>query len=191
MGLRPIRPRMTAVIAGCALVAAAGGAGASYAWLGDTHASTGNSATAGTIVLTGIDPAANNVLPPSPYKVIRPGGADASGIQTVGNGGDVPGALSVRVSEVVKLTANDLASVLRINVTECASGSGSTCGDPVNRYDASVPSAGDTVALGSLAPGATKRIRIRVYWPSSNPPNSALYNDQMGLRLSWKLRTTG
>ena len=188
MTLRTTRSRTTAAIAGCALLAAAGGAGGSFAWFGDADASTGNAAEAASIELTGIDPAANRVLPAAPGAVIQPGGSDASGVQEVGNGGEVAGDLTVRVTQV-DLSANDLSSVLRMTIEECAGGTGSTCTGAVTKYDGLLKNATTPIALGALAPGATRRVRVRVYWPLADA-NTALYNDTLGFRLAWRLRTS-
>ncbi len=183
---------MTAAIAGGALLGAAGGAGVSFAWFGGTSSSEANSATAATIELTGIDPSANNVLPPDPYAIVRPGGPDATGVQPIGNGGNVGANLTVRVSQIDQLTANNLSSVLRLSVDECTTGTGQTCGTPVSRYDGPIASATSAISLGSLTAqgttGDSKRIRIRVYWRRADD-NTALHNDRMGFRLSWQLRT--
>lgn len=186
------RIRMTAATAGCALLAAAGGAGVSFAWFASSAASEGNSAAAGTLVLDS-DASVFDIAAPGPYKTVRPGGPDASGVQTIANHGSVGGDLTVYVSDIDQLSAQNLAPVLRLSIDECTTGSGSTCGDPVSRHEGLLTAATSPIALGALAPqgsaGDTKRFRIRVSWPRA-ADDVTLHDDQTGFQLNWNIKTS-
>jgi hypothetical protein len=174
---------MTAVVAGCALVAAAGGVGVSLAYLNDEARSGDNAAATGTIVLTDVVQG-SSVLPTGANVRVRPGGG-ISALQVAGNGGSVPGSLVITTSSIVDST-NTLSSALRLKIEECATFSDATCATATSRYDG--PLAGASSNPVPLAAGQQKRFRVRVYWRSSDD-NTALHNDTTTFKLNWRLRT--
>ena len=178
--------RLTAAIAGCLLCAAAGGAGVSFAFLTDPARSAGNSVEAGTLVLSDVVQGAS-VLPAT---VVRFGGSGAAGLQVVGNGGTVGGELSIRPKDIAD-PQNTLSTKLHLRVQECGALTGS-CTPAATHYDGPLTTAATAaapIALGALAPGAQRRFRVQVFWPTSAGDNTALYDDTTTFKLQWRLRT--
>ena len=177
--------RLTAAIAGCVLCAAAGGTGVSFAFLTDPARSTGNSVSAGTLVLSDVVQG-SSVLPPT---VVRYGGSGAAGLQVVGNGGTVGGDLTVRPANIAD-PQNTLSVKLHLTVQECSSLTG-TCTPTATHFDGPLTTAATApISLGALAPSAQKRFRVQVSWPVSAGDNTALYDDTTTFDLQWRLRTS-